>query len=415
VLDSGTDTVYGQHFDYRNGLRGILGFHDFGGNWATKTPDGKLWFSTNTGLAVIDPRHITSNPLPPPVWIQSVRAGGRTYPIGEKQPLPSNARNYEFQYVALSFTDPDKVRYRYRLEGFDSNWVDAEKRREAFYSNLRPGSYRFHVIACNNDGVWNETGRAVTFSIRPAFYETLWFPILCAIPIALGLWVWHRLRFARLARGLNQRLEVQQEERKRIAQELHDTLLQGFTGVGLKLEAIATRLPDSLASTRDSIHTILDDSDRYLAEARRAVWALRSTSFAEANDFPSVLSNTCRQLLQGTGIEFTFTSTGTSRALPTSTEDQLLRICQEAFANILLHSGADAVCFGCLEERRGARDGGLTFAQDNGQGFTADSRPSGGRGLANMQARAKSIHAEFGVTSQPGAGTRVTVWLSQQR
>ncbi len=245
--------------------------------------------------------------------------------------------------MALSFVNPEKVRYRYWLEGFDRDWVDAEKRREAFYSNLRPGKYRFRVIACNNDGVWNEGGALVAFSIPPAFYETAWFPILCLLPVAFGLWGWHRLRLTRLARRLNQQLEVQHRERKRIAQELHDTLLQGFTGIGLKLQAMATRPPESTDALRENLHTILDDSDRHLAEARRAVWALYSPSFAEDGGFPETLSNSCRRQLENTGIDYDFSVSGTPPPLDSKTEENLLRIAKEATANAVKHAAPKKV------------------------------------------------------------------------
>ena len=161
---------------------------------AVQTTDGRIWFATTTGLAWINPRRIVRNTVPPPVLIESVIANGKKYDISTSLRLPPRTANLQIAYTATSLTIPERVRFRYKLEGQDKEWQDAGTRREAFYTNLDPGSYQFRVIACNNDGVWNETGTVLRFDVLPAFYQTVTFRILCVLALIAALWLLYRLR-----------------------------------------------------------------------------------------------------------------------------------------------------------------------------------------------------------------------------
>ena len=161
---------------------------------SVRTTDGRIWFATTTGLAWINPERILRNTVPPPVLIESVIANGRRYNTSTSLRLPARTANLQIAYTATSLTIPERVRFRYRLEGQDNEWQDAGTRREAFYTNLDPGSYQFRVIACNNDGVWNDAGTVLRFDVLPAFYQTIAFRILCVLALLAALWLLYRLR-----------------------------------------------------------------------------------------------------------------------------------------------------------------------------------------------------------------------------
>src|SRR5208283_1443454 len=194
----------------------------------SKSPDGKLWFANDSILQMIDPNHLAKNELPPPVHVEQIIADQKKYPPKMDLHLPARTRNIEIDYTALSFVAPEKVRFRYKLEGHDTDWQDPQTRRQASYNDLRPGNYRFRVIASNNNDVWNEVGASLTFTVLPAFFQTAWFWALCCITAVGTLWLMYTRRVRELASQMQTRLEERLEEREAIARDLHDTLLQGF-------------------------------------------------------------------------------------------------------------------------------------------------------------------------------------------
>ena len=203
------------------------------GRKVTKSPDGKIWFSAPDGVSVIDPRHLPFNKLPPPVHIEQITADGKTYwqdCHGEciARRLPPRVRDLTIDYTALSLVVPEKVHFRFKLEGQDRDWREVVNERQVQYSNLRRGKYRFRVTACNNSGVWNEAGTFLDFSIAPAYYQTSWFRGLCVVAFLAMLWGLYQFRLRQLAREFEMSLEARVSERTRIARELHDTLLQSF-------------------------------------------------------------------------------------------------------------------------------------------------------------------------------------------
>src|SRR5208283_1835378 len=195
--------------------------------------------------------------LPPPVHIEQVIADGKSYwqnlsgDASSSHPrLPPLVRDLQIDYTALSLVAPEKVRFRYKLEGLDFDWQDAGNRRQAFYNNLAPRKYRFRVIACNNSGVWNEQGAALDFAIAPAYYQTNWFRALCLLTFAAMLWTVYQLRVRALERhqaeirALNDQLiKGQEAERMRIAGELHDGVLQQITSLTLRLGTAKYQVP----------------------------------------------------------------------------------------------------------------------------------------------------------------------------
>ena len=192
---------------------------------AVQTTDGRIWFATTRGVAWINPKRVVRNAVPPPVFIESVIADGRKYGISTFLKLPPRIANLQIGYTATSLTIPERVRFRYKLEGQDKEWQDAGTRREAFYTNLDPGTYKFRVIACNNDGVWNETGTSVDFSITPAFYETNWFRAACLAVFAILLWMLYRLRVRGVERLYLERTQAAEALAARAAIALENTRL----------------------------------------------------------------------------------------------------------------------------------------------------------------------------------------------
>jgi signal transduction histidine kinase len=300
------------------------------------------------------------------------------------------------------------VRYRYKLEGYDKDWVDAGSRRQAFYSNLRPRAYRFRVRACNNDGVWSEKDEEIGFVLAPEFYEATWFPPLCVASVTLVLFGLHRLRLARLAARMNLQLAIQQNERKRIAQELHDTLLQGFTGVGLKLDALVSSLPASLKATKEQFKKTLELTDQYLTEGRRSVWKLRSPALENTEGFSRALEKASQRALAGTPTALRFSVHGEETGLRPVIEDNLLRICEEAVANAVKHARPTQVEvtleFNSKNVQLSIRDNGCGFDEKQ----IAKSK-EGHFGLVGIQERVKGMGGKYALHSQPGKGTEVAV------
>ena len=237
-------------FDYRDGLPGIA-------VQAAMVPsalvDGmhRIWFLTNQGPAWIDPNDLHTNTLPPPVAILGLQADGKRYALDAAPHLPKGTDNLQLEYTAASLAIPDRVRFRYKLDGIDTNWQDAGNRRAAFYSNLAPGRYRFHVIAANDDGIWNTQGAEASFTIAPWFFQTKWFYALCLLAgmgLVAGFFVW-RTRLA--AERVHLKLMERMSERERIARDIHDTLLQGVQGLLLRLQAVMASLaPEDEAQPR---------------------------------------------------------------------------------------------------------------------------------------------------------------------
>jgi signal transduction histidine kinase len=406
-------TVDGEVFEAKDGIRGIVHHAPTGTSGlcytvATKSPDGKLWFSTSGGLAVVDPRHIFKNQIPPAVHIEQIIAAGQTNRAFDRLHFPEGTRDCEIDYAGLSFINPLAVRYEYKLEGYDPDWVKADTRRQAFYSNLRPKAYRFRVRACNSDGVWSEEDAQIGFSLAPKFYETAWFPSLCVITAALGIFALHRLRLARLAARMNMQMDIQQNERKRIAQELHDTLLQGFTGVGLKLDALVSSLPASLNATKVQFQRTLELLDQYLTEGRRSVWKLRSPTLQSTESFSRALEKASRRALAGASTALSFSVRGDEKELKPLIEDNLLRICEEAVANALKHAHPRRVEV-TLEFN--SKDVHLCI-RDNGSGFDTkqlENFKDSHFGLIGIQERVNAMGGKCLLTSQPGQGTEIAV------
>jgi len=362
---------------------------------------GQLWFSTIKGVAMIDPANIQFNREPPPVVIEQVRIDDQPVSLSNGIRLAPGVTRLDFYYTALSFVAPDKVRFKYKLEGFDPDWIDGGTRRAAFYTNLKPGNYSFRVMAANNDGVWSEQGAAFQFYLQPRFYQTYWFYALLIILLAAVVWQLYRFR----VRRIRAQFDAVLAERTRIAREIHDNLAQEMLGISVQLEVVARTMPAGADVAKGHLDRVRLLVRHGIAEARRYVWDLRSQALENA-DLPTALSETARRLTGGTPIEAQVQVSGIFRPLPRAVEDNLLRIAQEAINNAVGHARPEHILVD------------LTFApsrvqlsvRDDGCGFDEATAASNGHfGLIGMRERAKQIGGELRVVSAPGTGTEIVV------
>ena len=399
-------------FDASDGVRTMA---RLGGYFpqATKAPDGKIWFSGVDGVGVIDPRHLPYNKLPPPVHIEQVTADRHTYSAasdGEMR-LPPLVRDLEIDYTALSFVLPEKVRFRYRLEGFDRDWQEAGNRRQTFYSNLPPRSYRFRVIASNNSGVWNEEGTFLDFSIAPAYYQTKWFQALCLGAFVALLWAFYRFRLYQIQQQFDAGLEARVNERARIARELHDTLLQSFQGLVFRFQAARNQLPDRPEEASETLDSALVSADRALEEGRSSIQELRSEVLKESN-MEEVLLAMGRELASSKNGEYSSPPLrviveGTRRAKRAMIREEIYRIARELLRNAYRHAHARSI----EVELRYDDDAFVLIVRDDGKGIDTSVLKGRGRsghwGLPGMYERAEGIGARLDVWSEAGAGTEV--------
>ncbi len=363
--------------------------------------DGRLWFSTTKGVAMIDPAKVKLNEQPPGVVIEQVRVDDELVTPYQKLELQPGKTRFDFYYTGLSFIAPAKVKFKYKLEGFDKDWIDGGTRRVAYYTNLPPGEYRFRVMAANNDGVWNETGTAFNFYLRPHVYQTYWFYALSALVIALLTWQLYRLR----VRQVKRRFAAVLAERNRIAREIHDNLAQDILGISLQLELVSRTMPKEAEAPKahlDRARILVRNS---INEARRYVWDLRSQAL-EQNDLPTALTETARRLTAETSTQAQVQVSGTFRPLPQLVESNLLRIGQEAINNAVKHARADRILVNLKFDNRHVQ----LSIRDNGRGFDAEQQTKNGHfGLVGMRERADQMGGTLFIRSLLDEGTEVTV------
>ena len=375
---------------------------------AWRGQDGRLWFATPKGLAEVDPAHFPINHIPPPVALERFTVDDVEQPLegAETQlEIPAGHVHFQFDYAGLSFVAPQKVRYRYMLEGFDHHWTEADTRRTAYYTNIPPGRYTFRVQAANNDGLWNDKGAAVEFELEPHFYQTIWFYVLLAAALG-GLVLLVLKRRLLLA---EREFAAVLGERSRIAREIHDTLAQGYVGISLQLEVVAELLRHhKVEAAAKQLDATRQNVREGLADARQSIWALRSQDSGEKT-LPVDLRRLTEQA-GGHGLEASFSLFGAYRPLPANTEREILRIAQEAIHNVKRHAGAKHLW---VQLEYGPAEA-LLEIRDDGRGFAAGrdaSSPPGHFGLTGMRERAAAMGGRLEIESEPetgpGAGTTV--------
>jgi signal transduction histidine kinase/ligand-binding sensor domain-containing protein len=394
-----------QVFDAADGLRSRP--HSHSRNAIVQGGDGRLWIATQTGTLWLDPKDVKRSMTPPKVAVSALIAD-RTYRDPVNVSLPAGRSNIEIDFAVLSFSNPRAAHVRYRIEGQDTDWVEAGTRRQAFYTNLAPGTYRFRLTAANNNGVWNEVGATVEFTIPPTFVQSKWFVALCAAVVLALLWLAYRLRMAHVAGGIRARLEERMGERERIARELHDTLLQSVQGLVLRFQSVANKMP-SEGPARGQLETALARADDIIAEGRNRVQDLRGAG--DKGDLPELLKERAVAAGFDPTIGVRIVVEGRQRPVDPLVAVELGRIVDEALFNVCRHANASAVE---IVVRFGNRHLGVEI-RDDGVGMPPDIAAQGHKpghfGLIGMRERAERIGCSFSIDSHPDMGCAVTMTL----
>jgi signal transduction histidine kinase/ligand-binding sensor domain-containing protein len=370
----------------------------------SKAPDGRLWVANENILQMVDPEHLQGNSVLPPVQVEQVIADGKKYLPRDGLQLPARTRDVEIDYTALSLVVPEKVRFRYQLVGHDSDWQDPLNRRQAFYTDLPPGNYRFHVVASNNDGVWNEAGAEVGIEVLPAFYQTAWFRICCILAAAGTLALFYVLRLRRLSVQMQARFEERLEERERIARDLHDTLLQGIYSASLHFDLANNRLQED-ASAKPALRRGLDLLKQVSQEGRNALRSLRSQEHT-SDGLEHALSRLPKEFALPAGVDFQVAAEGRPRVLRPLIRDEAYLIAREAVINAFHHAHPSKIE---VEVDYGSRNLRV-LVRDNGCGMESGLLKVGREGhwgLTGMRERAEKIGAKLEVLSRPNAGTEI--------
>lgn len=398
-----------EQFDFLDGMPGVPAqFRPI--PTAAEGRDGRLWFTTTSGVVAIDPAAIRRNTMPPPVDVLSLTADEQLYQArGGVLRLPPGTRNLQIAYTALSLSIPERVRFRYRLEGYDDDWQDAGSRRTAFYNDPGPGTYTFQVIAANNDGVWNDTGASLSITIAPRYYQTPWFMVLCVVLGVSLLWIAYLLRLRHLSAQIRERLQERHRERERIARELHDTLLQSVQGLILRFHAVAESLGRD-APSHAAMERVLNRADDVMGEARNRVLDLRRVQ--RSGQLPDMLAELGQELASDHPAEFRLAVEGAVRDLDLMVCDEVYRIAREAVLNAFQHARAQHVGVDLVY----AADELHVTIRDDGIGLPHDVLQAGGRsghwGLSGMRERAERIGASIEMRAGNGEGTTVELRVS---
>jgi signal transduction histidine kinase/ligand-binding sensor domain-containing protein len=377
-------------------------------NPMVRTPDGRLWIVNKFTLQVVDPRHLTSNNVIPPVQIEKVIADRKPHEPSDRLALPSLVRDLEIDYAALSFVNPQKVRFRYKLEQRDTAWQEAGNRRQAFYTDLRPGSYRFRVIAANDDGLWNEEGASLAFTIAPAWYQTAVFRISCLLAGLLLLWLIYYLRMKQASRSIRARFDERIAERTRLARDLHDTLLQTLQGSKLVADDAFEHRSDVEYTSR-SLEKLSKWIDRAMREGRAALNALHASAF-DNRELSERLQSALDEHEPNGVSERIVNISGTPVEMDPLITDEICRLGYEAIRNAFMHSHA-----GRIEVQLTYSKDFTLIVRDNGCGMdsTMASRGRDGHfGLQSMRERAARIHGQFQLITAPNLGTTIELKIA---
>jgi signal transduction histidine kinase/ligand-binding sensor domain-containing protein len=397
-------------FDNSDGVRSVAVYGSSGPH-VTKSPDGRIWFAPRDGVSVIDPHRLPFNKLPPPVHVEQVTVDGKTYDAANGLHLPAHVRDLSIDYTALSLVVPEKVHFKVKLEGQDNDWRDLINVRHVEYTNLPPRSYRFRVTACNNSGVWNETGASLEFSIAPAYYQTTRFRLLCAAAFVALLWVLYQLRLHQMRQQFAAGLEARVAERLRIARELHDTLLQSVQGAVFQLQAARKLLLRKTDNAMGVLDEAIHATEDAIQQGRAAIGDLRPEP-AEQRSLSELLNATGRDLVQayrlnGHPPSYQVVVEGTPQDLSPMLQDEVFRVSREVVRNAFMHAVASHI----EVEIRYGQDQLRLRIRDDGKGIDPRilkaGEASGHFGIPGMRERAKRIGARLEFWSEGGAGTEV--------
>jgi signal transduction histidine kinase len=359
---------------------------------------GELWFPSAKGAVRIE-QNGPDRRNAPPALIEQVLADDRPTPFSKGLILDPGQGKLEIRYTAIRLRSPERIRFKFRMEGFDQDWTDAGQRRVAYYTNLPAGNYRFRVVAYEIDDPRGATEQVLSIEWRPHFYQRAWFLALCALFGLAVAWGWYRLH----VRNLRQRFAAVLEERNRLAREMHDTLIQGCVGVSALLEAASSAREVSPSISDELLDRARNEVRATVDEARLAVWNLRQNSGA---GLAPTISQLTRRLSLETGIPISFESSGAPLDFGAESERSLLMIVREALQNALRHAAPEHVSVALNSDRHGLQ----VEIEDDGRGFDLSIlNSSNGQhyGLIGMRERAEKLGGRIFLTSAPGKGTQV--------
>jgi len=377
---------------------------------ADVSPDGRVWFATGFVVQTVDPASLAQAVLPASTYIDAVIVDRKELAAIDNLQLAPHPRDLQINYTSPTFTIPQKVKFRYRLDGSDHEWHDAGTRRQAFYTDLPPGKYSFRVIASNSDGVWNESGAKLDFSVAPAYYQTNWFRALCGALFLVLLWAGYQFRVRQLRHQFDMTLEARVSERTRIARELHDTLLQSFHGLLLRFQTVFELLPDRPMEAKEKLGSAVEQAAAAITEGRDAVQGLRDSTI-QGNDLAAAISTLGEGFAADAGnhrpAALRVSVEGESRNLHPILRDEVYKIAAEALRNAFRHSQARQIE---VEIRYDPEQFRLRV-RDDGKGIDpailSSQGSEGHYGLPGMRERANLIGGTLAVWSEVDAGTEV--------
>jgi len=391
-----------REYGIADGLQGTEGVKRY--QSVVADSQGRVWFSTNRGLSVVNLARATVNSAPALVHIEAVLADGNPFDLRGPIRVSAAQQRTTFRYVGLSLSNAERVRYRYKLEGFDHGWNEAGANREATYGNLGAGSYRFRVLASNSDGLWNGADAGVGFEVEPTLWQTWWFRSACVVCAGLGTLLVYRMRMNQLTRLLNVRFEERLAERTRIAQDLHDTLLQGVLSASMQLHVVVDQLPPD-SPALPAMNRILQLVGQVVDEGRNTLRGLRSP-LEDAHDLKSSLSRIPEELGNESGVDFRVVVEGPCMPLRSVIRDDVYRVGREALVNAFRHSRASNIDVQLEYSANQLR----VVVRDDGCGIDPQVLQvgrDGHWGLSGMRERAERIGARVKVLSRAGGGTEV--------
>jgi ligand-binding sensor domain-containing protein/signal transduction histidine kinase len=400
-----------REFAPADGLRGTEGVKR--SRSLVADPAGRIWFSLNRGISAVDPGRLTQNSAPAIVHVRAMSTDGAAVNIREPIHVAGDKKRLTMEFGAVSLSFPERVRYRYRLEGFDHEWRGPAAAREAVYTNLTPGPYRFRVMASNPDGVWNTQQGMLAFVVDPLMWQTWWFQSICIVLCCLAALALYRWRLQQITSRMNLRFEERLAERTRIAQELHDTLLQGFVSVSMQVHVAADILPED-SKIKPLLNKALHAMKQVIDEGRNTVRGLR-LSRSISLDLEEAFSQVRQEVdaVANGDVDFRVVVEGQQRPLHPLLRDEVYRIGREGLLNAFRHAHAKHVE---IEINYSPTELQI-IVRDDGSGIDPaiiESGRDGHWGLSIMRERADRIGARFHVFSRASAGTEIQLAVPAQ-
>ncbi len=405
------DPGYRVQVELYNDSDGLVSGPELKGNQPVATAaDGRLWFLTGEGLAVVDPAHMTRNTAPPLPGIVTLMVDDHAMTLSGEARLPKRTRRIEIGYTALSLSEPPNVRFRFRLLNFDDTWHDAGHSRSATYTNLPPGHYKFQVMAANEDGVWSLHPGELSFFVPAAFYQTRWFAAFCIVVLLVSVLLLIRRRVRVATERVRLLFEERAKERARLAQDLHDHLIQDMVGISLQLE-IADELIPAGAPGKPVIVRALSLAEEAMSQGRRALTSLRATDLTPRQAFEEI-AQVAQRYAAPSRLQGHLATRGRARVLRGNVANEIVHVGMEAVANAMQHTTATVHLH--VQQTAGELE---LHVWDEGPGMVEERLRFGipdHYGLAGMRERAARLGAQLSVESTVTAGTRVRLHVPGQ-